>query len=347
MKLGLINREAIRAISPALEAELDSLMATIGATFQREHYWDGRHSNITLDSLTQNPNTDQNTTPAATKIGNIIREESGHWWLQGPWLLDDPGSHVAGLRPPDIAAETHNDYAPAGIDNAVMLELDPLASGAVILTGIRCANPAQKRLLAIRNRDSGGGTVTLKHQDTGSLEPYRFRLPNEEDIVLADGQIAWMYYDPGQSNWALFVTPQQSGGLATMGGITFTTINITKAQLEASNTSPVTLVSGTANKIIFPVAAYVVFTQTAVYTNNPTATIRFNLTTDIAAMDSIPGQFTVGGSHVEDYLLTPVAVAPLTDGEMKGASLNFQLNADLTGTGSAAVAIDLAYFLFP
>lgn len=57
MKLAIQNREAIRKLLPALEQELDSAYAAITETFTREHTWDGRHTNISVESISQTPLT--------------------------------------------------------------------------------------------------------------------------------------------------------------------------------------------------------------------------------------------------------------------------------------------------
>ena len=59
MKLGIMNREAIRALSPALEDELDRLMAGISTTFLQEHDWRGRHTNISALSVNTVPATQE------------------------------------------------------------------------------------------------------------------------------------------------------------------------------------------------------------------------------------------------------------------------------------------------
>lgn len=342
MKLGLINREAIRAISPLLEAEFDSLMATIGATFLREHTWDGLHGDIHADSITQNANTDQNTSPAASKIGNITREESGHWWLQGPWLFDDPNSAtplVARIRD-DPAAGTYNNYAPAGIDSAVILELEP--AGAVTITGIRQSRGIG-RLLAIRNRDSSN-TVTLKHANAGSSVQNQFSLPDSTDIELGPGQMAWMYYDIGREAWALFVTTHQSGGLASSSAVIVAELAITEAQLEALSVTPLTVVAAAGSGTIIVVLhwAYQIDVATA-YSNAPSVRLRYAGSTDNLAN-------TIGSraSSLDISHATAIAQA-FAQGEAtfdpRNKAVTVELDAALTGAGVATAKLRVAYYV--
>lgn len=76
MKLGMIHRDEIRELSPALEDELDRLMAAIATTFLVEHTWDGKHGNITTLSINQRFDNAQNTTPSVDGLGEITGDTS-------------------------------------------------------------------------------------------------------------------------------------------------------------------------------------------------------------------------------------------------------------------------------
>ena len=138
----------------------------------------------------------------------------GHHWRKGPWLLDDKRAaepNVVGLRPPKLSTGTYHNYEPQGIDDAVILELEP-DGGDVTLTGIKAGNGLLKRFLFLRNRDSSR-SLTLAHLNTGSLTPYRFDLPGGLDLTMGPNQNTWLYYDPARSAWVCTVTPNQAGGL--------------------------------------------------------------------------------------------------------------------------------------
>lgn len=65
MLLALGAREAIHALSPALEAELDRICATMSNTFEVEHDDQGRHTNIHPTSITNVVNNSQNSVQTA------------------------------------------------------------------------------------------------------------------------------------------------------------------------------------------------------------------------------------------------------------------------------------------
>src|SRR3990167_1966689 len=75
MKLGLIHRDEIRKISSLLEEELDFLISAISTTFLQEHDWEGRHTDIAVNSLRQRFDNLQNTTPSVDGIGTVTGDE--------------------------------------------------------------------------------------------------------------------------------------------------------------------------------------------------------------------------------------------------------------------------------
>src|SRR3990167_12744 len=77
MKLGLIHRDEIRKISSLLEEELDFLISAISTTFLQEHDWEGRHTDIAVNSLKQRFDNLQNTTPSVDGIGTIVEDLAG------------------------------------------------------------------------------------------------------------------------------------------------------------------------------------------------------------------------------------------------------------------------------
>jgi len=142
--------------------------------------------------------------------GGISDEQ---WWKKGPWTLDDPNAeldNVVGLRPPDPPTGTYHNYAPPGIDEAVVLEIEP--TGNIVLTGIQKMLTTRKRMLLLRNRDSSA-TITLMDDNAGSVEGNRFDLPGGVDVVLSPGQNIWLYYDLSRAAWTAAITTQSAGGL--------------------------------------------------------------------------------------------------------------------------------------
>jgi hypothetical protein len=117
-------------------------------------------------------------------------------------------------------------------------------------------------MLLFRNRDSSN-SVFLMHEDTGSLEQYRFDLPDSEDVELAPGQNIWLYYDPNRSRWTAAITAQAAGGITSgvvnsglVGGggeVYFASVSLTSQQLDDLNATPVQIVAAPgAGKVIVP-----------------------------------------------------------------------------------------------
>lgn len=262
MQLSLIHRERIRAIDPALEDVFDDLISTISATFMAEHDAQGRHTNVSLQSVTVQQTNPQNTTPSAAQP-LIVAGQDGLWLKKGPFLIDDPTAtnpNIAGLVPPKLATGTFDNYEPAGIDDCFLLELEP-DGGAATLTGIKArAGGSFKRMMIIRNRDTAQNLI-LKHANTGSQAPNRFDLPSSTDITLGPGQAAWMYSDPNRGAWTLIITSMVAGGagaIVSQDAVLFVDITLTDAQVKGLGTTPVTVVSAVAGKIIYPIAWFII-----------------------------------------------------------------------------------------
>ena len=302
----------------------------------------------------------------ATAATEAAGYAGGRRWTGGgqPWTLDDPTSaaleHVVGIRPPDPPAGTYHNYAPLGIDGAVMLELQP--SGAMTLTGITVADRNQKRLMAIRNRDSTN-TITMKHADTGSLAPNRFSLPNSLDLAIAPGQNHLLYYDPGRAAWTVFssskaqvvLTTDVTGVLPAANGgasVLTTTFALTEAQLEAMPTTPVTVIAAVAGKVIVPIwwAVKTTITVTAGtgYGTAPSLDLEFTGSTTNIANSITPG-FSGGATRTvlsaNLGMLLSENVATL---DYRNRAVVVSLSTALTNPGDAAATVDgqIWYVLF-
>ena len=99
MKLAIQNREAIRRISPALEAELESMMSTISNTFTQEHTWDGHHTNIRVDSIRTPTIVEKNSAGLSPSVTNI--ETANQTTLPSSFILNVAPGEIksAELRP--------------------------------------------------------------------------------------------------------------------------------------------------------------------------------------------------------------------------------------------------------
>lgn len=131
-------------------------------------------------------------------------QETGVRWMDGPWLLGANGGAggSARLRPPQITSD-QNDYAPEGIDHAVMLELQTDATR--IITGIK-RSAQQSRLMGVFNW--GDYTIRFAHANTSSDARHRFYFGNPgEYIDLTTGRLIWWYYDVIRDYWRIFALP--------------------------------------------------------------------------------------------------------------------------------------------
>ena len=169
--------------------EFEGLASGITAAFETEHdvNGDGEHTDITVNSISAKPGEP------------VIPLGSGLRMLTGPIFLDLLGNatHVAGLRPPSIST-SQNDYAPGGLDEAIMLEVE--SSSAINITGLQVTG-RQKRFLYFGNR--GNYTITLTHNDILSLEGNRFGFVDGEDLSVPSASYILLYYDVGSEVWRL------------------------------------------------------------------------------------------------------------------------------------------------
>lgn len=244
--------------------EFDQLLAKIKSFLLEEHNEDGTHR----DEV-------EATTSSGTTITYSPAEADGHRWRRGPWTFDEAGNnvHTIGLRPPDMPGGTVNDYNPPGLDKAVILELTPTTS--LTLTGI-ARTERIKRLLIVGNKGTSGITITLKHSNSGSALANRFGLPDDTDIVMASGQYCWLYYDAGSEIWRAFITPHQSGGLASP--IKMVQTNITDAQIRALGGTPITIIPAPgAGLVAVPMSITIEKDASAgVYVGNPSLVVRYS-----------------------------------------------------------------------
>lgn len=348
MLLGLRNREAIRAISPALEAELDSMLATISQTFTREHDEQGKHTNINYNSITKEiikePFFTQGGTPSAQ---NYLGQASGQHWTNGPWIFDN----LNGVGPEKCARTltsqggTFNDFDSIGfIDNAIILEINP--TGNLTLNGIK-QSLNYKRLLIVGNVGSSSKTITLKHENTGSVAKNRFSLPGATDLVLADGQFAWLFYSVVSQRWRLFVTGQQSGGTGSIpasSALTVASVTLTNDQWKALNTTPITVVSAPgAGKAIILVSFTIQKDNSAgAYTGSGNYTLRYSgLTTTIS--ESIQPQTTSADVRWFTSHMSLATIAFGTD-SIANRAVVIRGDIDLTGGNAANVMkVTVAY----
>lgn len=106
MLLALQDREAIHAISPALEAELDRICAAMSNTFEVEHDDQGHHTNIHPSSISLTVNNSQNTvqTPqGGDQSVDTIAAQAGD--IIDPSLLTGAGGGGGDVVGPIIATD--------------------------------------------------------------------------------------------------------------------------------------------------------------------------------------------------------------------------------------------------
>jgi hypothetical protein len=277
-------------LPPEVAEELDGFVAAMKAFMLREHNEDGSH-NFARSGV-------QDT------INKLIdgSQDRGQWWKHGPWLLDDPDAgdpNQAALKPPKVSTGSYNNWAPYGIDTAVVIEIEP-DGGDVTLTGIKALDGKRhKRMLLLRNRDSGNNVI-LPHLSSSSLAAYQFDLPDGEDVTLAPGQNVWLYYDPLRNGgkWTAAITAQETGGITSgvassgaVGGSTSpslkeaTLIITSNSVISNLNTTPQTIVPAVANRVLVPVRWSVFVNRGDFWATSATIQIRYA---------GIASQLTVG-----------------------------------------------------
>lgn len=265
--------------------EFDAFIARLKGIILNEHNEDGSHK---FDFSNLND-------PSLVALLSAINAKGQHW-KSGPWKLDDPASanpHKVGLRPATPTG-TYNNYAPYGVDESIVIELEP-DGGDVTLTGLKALDGANfKRIVMLRNRDSAN-SVNLLHENTGSYEAYRFDLPDGDDVELAPGQNVWLYYDPGRERWTAAITGQASGSIIMPGGAgssavqTATLTGITAADLNAATSFDIVAAQGSGRAII-PLQHFVHNNCSVSHSGTMTAVLRYSGdTTDILAANSSLG----------------------------------------------------------
>lgn len=325
MSFGIANFDSL---PPNVKLAFEDLEAWVTTFLLREHSPDGTHG--------WKPGVDPNKPNPF--------EDEGHWWKKGPWIFDDPAADkkdVIALRPPDLSAGTYHNYAPQGIDNAVIVEQS--LTGAITITGIQARSAYHKRLLVFRNNDASL-SITLKHDNTGSLVPNRFSLPDSKDVVLAAQQNVWLYYSQDKKAWTLSVTPHQSGGLQTMVGVLRANLSLTEAQLEALNTTPITIVAAAgASTVIFPLHFSVELTVTTGSGTSPTFTLVYEGNTVALTGAANPAWGTTTTKLSTQLAVAQNLVYSTFDPRNVAVQVRLSANPDAAFVGSAIVSV--AYYL--
>lgn len=191
MNVGLKFRELLSGAFQVVQEELDHVLSGIGGIFTVEHKQTGKHSDITADTVEFN---------TGGEVKGDFQVNAQTRLLRGPLLLDPTGNevHIAGLRPASFSTN-QNNYAPGGIANAVMVEMEPTAD--VDLTGVSASSFRRKRLLLIGNR--GNTFLRLRHNSSSSTAANRFGLPANGDWLLGPQGYGLLYYDVGSQIWRL------------------------------------------------------------------------------------------------------------------------------------------------
>src|SRR3990167_9054165 len=203
--------------------------------------------------------------PGSTNITN---------WLTGPWTFGAGTTTSAYIDTGVMPTVTYHNFAPSGIDSAVVLDIEPVSAG-VTLTGLKSRTDARFRMILIRNVDTSG-SLTLKHLNSGSLGRNQFRLPSSTDIVVGPRQAVWLFFDASAGLWTSAITSHTSGGLALGDSLSLVELDLTEGQLENLNTTPIEIIAAPgAGKVIVPVQATFVLKLTSVYTNSPGVQLRY------------------------------------------------------------------------
>ena len=331
MSFGIANFDSL---PDNVKLAFEDLEAWANAFLLKEHNPDGTHKAAGAQV--------DHTLTAAEQV-----EESHHWY-RGPWTFDLIGqsSGLIALRPGEIASGTYNNFSTSGLDNAVIVELNPLGGG-LTLTGLR-QDVNIKRLLVLGNYEAGAHTITLKHENTGSTARYRFSLPSATDVVLAAGQFIWLFYSPEIQRWRAFITGQQSGNLAlASGAVSVATIALSQAQIEALGTTDVEIVAAPGSGLILiPDTLSVEIDTTTAYAASGTWRTKYGTSAwdGFALHDAI----TADLNNVRKKLfIRPPAVNSFAAGygtrDPRNKAIVLEAVADPTGGGAATATVTLIY----
>jgi hypothetical protein len=146
---------------------------------------------------------------------------------------------TAAIAPAQITG-TVNNYAPASFAGAYTVRQD-VGIGGVLLTGL-AGGASGRQVLLLNIATDPRWTLTLAHQDTGSLAANRFVLPNAQPYTIPAGGGALLSYDTA-GNWVV---------TAAVGNVLETSPQyITPAVLAAGDTDnyePTDAISGQSGR---------------------------------------------------------------------------------------------------
>lgn len=131
----------------------------------------------------------------------------------------------------NVLSANVNDWNPTDYSRSATIEMLPSAS--VDITGLNSIGTAQgTELLLLNNSDTF--SVTLKNEDAGSLDNNRFRLPNQQDVVIPPyGGVVIVHGDPSTSSNKWYIKNISSGG-----GITPATEEIKTSSITSNANGP-------------------------------------------------------------------------------------------------------------
>lgn len=112
-----------------------------------------------------------------------------------------------------VTSTSMNNYAPVGVDEAVVIEITPIADTTI--TGLKAIEGLQKKRMLLLRNASTTYSITIAHDSSSSLATYRFKLPRDRDVELSPNQNVWLYYDPALQRWTCSITPHGAGGLGS------------------------------------------------------------------------------------------------------------------------------------
>lgn len=254
-------------------------------------------------------------------------------WPVGPWTFGETvGAASAYLDAGTVPTGTYNDFDPGFMDSTVVLDIEP-DSGTVTLTGLRARTDYKPRLILIRNVDTSNN-LTLKHLNSGSIGRNQFRLPSNVDVTVGPRQAIWLFFDPSAGLWTSAITSHVSGGLALAGAAQSATITLSQSQIEAANTTPITIVSAPgAGILVVPIMFSVICNVTSAYGTNPNWSIRYSgVANDIG--NAVASQLNSTG--VRPCFAGVASEAFTTD--VRNLAIVLRLSSDPTGGAAAGVA---------
>ena len=193
--------------------------------------------------------------------------------------------------------------------------------------------------------DAGGGggrSISLTENTSGILDkPYDISGQFTPDMADKINEMFQQLYKATRLN-----KDSITSITITSGDLLVATRAITEAELEAMDTTAVTVVKGVSNRIIFPVFAVYEKNVTSAYGFSAAFRTRYTgVTTDIFTLTSGQTDLTLARTSITYRAIDTVNIANYgSTQELVGVAVESSLSAD-PGAGAGTIKVTIAYYL--